>query len=276
MIRRPYRTQKKDEPEYRQIDEWLEDYANIDGKEEKTKIKAMIVTKMLPIIKRIARAIARRSYDPIEDLVQAGSIGVLRAVERYTPDLGVEFRIYAGHLIIGEMRHFLRDKMNSIRVPRYVQELIYRITAFTDALTTDEFNELTSYEIATAIKIPKQKVDFVLMVERRSKVISTEEVFTAKGSKLTFEQVTPYDNYEEMAEIEEIRLILDGVIKYLPKDCKEVIELYYYRDMAQNDIAEALGLTPMTVSRRLKKAFNILYDKIADSEMHRAEEQMAE
>ena len=264
----------KNEEEYEKIDRWLKEYARVRLKEKKTKYKAMIVAKMLPVIKRIARTIARRSYDPIEDLVQAGCIGVLRAVEKFTFDAGVEFRVYAGHLIIGEMRHYLRDKLQTIRVPGHIQELMYRITTFTDSLTTEEFNDLTSYEIALATNIPKQKVDFVLMVERRTNVISTELVNYENGAnqRLTFEQITPYENYKEMEEIDEIRFMLDNVIKYLPPDSKEIIELYYYKDMAQNEIADVLNVTPMTVSRRLKKAFDLLYDMIADNEMHREED----
>ena len=273
MTRGRYRTKKRDEHEYQQINEWLEEFAKSKDKERKKKIKAMIVTKMLPIVRHIARAIARRAYDPIEDMVQAGSIGVLKAVEKFSFNLGVEFRIYAGHLIIGEMRHYLRDKLHSIRVPAHIQELIFRITTFTNTLTQEQLNDLTCYEIASAINIPTQKVDFALMAERRRKVISIEDYIPEKTTGyLNFEQVMPYDNYKEMEEIQEIRLILDGVIKYLPGDCRKIIELYYYRDMAQNDIADVLGLTQMTVSRRLKKAFNLLYDMIADSEMHRPDD----
>ena len=109
--------------EYAQINSWLEKYSGAYGKAKKNKYKALIITKMLPVVKRIAMTIARRSYDPVDDLAQAGAIGVLRAIEHYSTNLGVEFRIYAGQLIIGEMKHFLRYKLKAIKVPRYVQEL---------------------------------------------------------------------------------------------------------------------------------------------------------
>ena len=90
---------------------------------------------MLPVIKRIAKTIARRSYDPIDDMIQAGSIGLLKAIDSYSQDVNDNFKIYAGYLIIGEMKHYLRDKLNTIRVPRHIQELTYRINSFTRALT---------------------------------------------------------------------------------------------------------------------------------------------
>jgi RNA polymerase sigma-B factor len=99
---------------YELVAEWLQDYRNAENQSQKAKAKALIVTRMLPIVKRIARTIARRSYDPIDDLVQAGSIGLLKAIESFSPERNDNFKFYAGSLIIGEMKHYLRDKMNTI------------------------------------------------------------------------------------------------------------------------------------------------------------------
>ena len=81
---------------YKLVAEWLNDYHNAADKYKKIKIKALIVTQMLPIIKRIARTIARRAYDPVEDLVQAGSIGLLKAIDSYSKSVNSNFKIYAG------------------------------------------------------------------------------------------------------------------------------------------------------------------------------------
>ena len=118
---RIHKKYKSDDKDYQQINEWLEKYTDARNSIVQKKYKALIVAKMMPIVKRIAHAIARRSYDPIEDLAQAGSIGVLRAIEDYSPRTGVEFRVYVGEKIIGEMKHYLRDKLKTIRVPRYIQ-----------------------------------------------------------------------------------------------------------------------------------------------------------
>ena len=129
---------------YELVSEWLDEYHLASDKYKKTKAKALIVTQMLPIIKKIARTIARRSYDPVEDLVQAGAIGLLKAIDSYSDDLNDNFKIYAGYYIIGEMKHYVRDKLNTIRVPRHIQELTFRINSFTNTLTLDELNELTN------------------------------------------------------------------------------------------------------------------------------------
>ena len=131
---------------------------------------------MLPVIKRIAKTIARRSYDPIDDMIQAGSIGLLKAIDSYSQDVNDNFKIYAGYLIIGEMKHYLRDKLNTIRVPRHIQELTYRINSFTRALTFDELNELTNDDVAEALKVSPRAIDFALQADRRKSTLSLEDL----------------------------------------------------------------------------------------------------
>ena len=75
---------KNEQMMYELIAEWLHEYQTANDDSQKARVKALIVTRMLPIVKRIARTIARRSYDPVEDLVQAGSIGLLKAIDSFS------------------------------------------------------------------------------------------------------------------------------------------------------------------------------------------------
>ena len=126
---------EKDLLMYELIDEWLKQYKETEDPEVKAKTKALIVARMLPIVKRIARSIARRASDPLEDLIQAGSIGLLKAIDSFSFERNSYFKFYAGSVIIGEMRHYIRDKLNAIKVPRHIQELSYRINAFIGTLS---------------------------------------------------------------------------------------------------------------------------------------------
>ena len=250
---------------YNQIDKWLIEYKKSRNKYRKSKYKTLIATTMLPIIKRIAKTIARRSYDPVEDMVQAGAIGLLKAIDTYVINSGVDFRIYAGRVIIGEMKHFLRDKLNAIRVPRHIQELLYRINTFTSSLTAEELYDLTSYEVSLALNVPQNAIDYALEADRRTSIISLEELYGAnQNDNMGYEEVISKDDYKETSEIEDAKLIFKTVIEKLPEDYKTVVELYYYRDMNQKEIADELNLTRMGVSRRLKKAFGILHKMIAN------------
>ena len=254
---------KKDDT-YELIAEWLDEYKSDKDRYKKTKAKALIVTSMLPIIKRIARTIARRSTDPIDDLVQAGAIGLLKAIDTYERDVNNSFKIYAGYFIIGEMKHYLRDQLNTIRVPRYIQELAYRINNFTKELTIEELNELTNDDVAKALKVPKRDIDKVVQADRRCTTVSLDEMFLAENNSLGYEELFAKNIYTDTREQEDYKIILKDIINQLPEEYKELIELYYYKDMRKKEIAELKKLTQMQVSRKFKKAFSILYKMIAE------------
>ena len=257
--------QNGEQKTYELIAGWLDEYNSVSSaKYKKAKIKALIVAQMLPIIKKIARTIARRSYDPIEDMVQAGAIGLLKAIDSYSKNINDNFKIYAGYLIIGEMKHYLRDKLNTIRVPRHIQELSYRINTFTSSLTPEELNELTNDEVAEALKVSPKDVDFAMQADRRKNTVSLEELYAVNNDSLGYEEVLSNENYKEFRDTEDLKLILKDVINRLPKEYKTLIELYYYGDLNQKEIAEKMQYTQMQVSRKLKKAFSLLYKMLAD------------
>lgn len=259
------REDNKDKQTYELITRWLEAYKISTDKYERAKLKALIVTRMLPIIKKIARTIARRSYDPIDDLVQAGSIGLLKAIESYSAEVNDNFKIYAGYLIIGEMKHYLRDKLNTIRVPGHIQELSYRINTFTNSLTYEQLNELTNDDVAEALKVTPKAVDYAMQADRRKSVVSLENIFSDADS-LSYEEVlSAHDDYKEASENEDDKIVLKDVIEKLPDEYRKLVEMYYYDDMNKKDIAEKLGMTQMRISRKMKKAFSMLYKMIADN-----------
>lgn len=249
---------------YELVSEWLRDYKTTDNKYKKAKAKTLIVSRMLPIIRKIARTIARRSYDPIEDLVQAGSIGLLKAIDSYSNDVNDNFKIYAGYLIIGEIKHYLRDKLNTIRVPRHIQELSIRINNFTKTLTLDELNELTDDDVAEALNVSSSVINDVMQADRRKSIISLDDMYNSSDDNLGYEEVITGSDYKETRDLEDMKIILKDVIEKLPPESKKLVKMYYYEDMSQKEIAQKLNYTQMQISRRMKKAFSLLYHMIAD------------
>ncbi|MBQ7763876.1 sigma-70 family RNA polymerase sigma factor [bacterium] len=249
---------------YVKILEWLSIYHSDSEQKEKDRVKALIVTQMYPVVKNIARTIARRAYDPIDDLVQAGFIGLLKAIERFNSSKNDNFRVYAGYLIIGEMKHYLRDKLNTIRVPRHIQELSIRIHNFTKTLTPEEVQDLTSDEVASALEISPKAVDFVMQVDRRRTTLSLEDVFKSDETNMNYEDVLGEGNFEEKSNYEDVRIIFEDAINRLPDEEKVLVDMFYHQDMTKKDIAEALLLTPMAVSRKLKQAFELIADIVKE------------
>lgn len=250
---------------YIKISEWLEEYHQTRSAKKKAKAKTLIVSQMVPVVKKIARTIARRSYDPIDDLIQAGFIGLLKAIDNYSKEKNDNFRVYAGYLIIGEMKHYVRDKLNAIRVPRHIQELTIRINNFTRTLTPEELKSITSDEVASALDTSKAAIDMAMISERRRSTISLENLYSDDDS-LSYEELIPEDDYETKAEYEDTKIMFNSIINKLPAEEKVIIDMYYKQDMTMKEISEALVLTQMSVSRRMKKAINMISNMLAESD----------
>lgn len=251
-----------DESIYIKIQDWLESYRNSNNNHKKKRLMNLIVVAMMPVIKKIANSIARRAEDPVEDLVQAGSIGLVKAIKRYNPELCPKFRIYAGYLIVGEMQHYMRDKVSLIKVPREIIELAMRIKNFVKDLSEEEMDNMTSQKVAEALDVPIQKVNTAIDIDRRKKVTSLDELISVDGNKTSIGDLTPAYDYKEFSEKYDMHMEIDNIIKNLPAEYKEIVELFYYEDMKQTEIAQKLNLNQMMVSRKLKKAFNYMYNII--------------
>ena len=240
---------------YEKILEWLQIYHSDCNSFEKERVKTLVVTQMYPVIKHIARTIARRAYDPIEDLCQAGFIGLLKAIDRFDASKNDNFRVYAGYLIIGEMKHYLRDKLNTIRVPRHIQELSIRIHNFIQTLTPEEVQSLTSDEVAYALDVSTNAVDMALQVERRRSTLSLDDIYQINENSLGYEELLVDKGFKEKAAYEDARIIFEDAINKLPPEEKVLIDMYYKQDMTQTEIAEAMLLSLPSVSRKLKQGF---------------------
>lgn len=254
---------------YEKIVEWLKIYHSDVDIQEKERVKTLIVTQMYPVIKNIARTIARRSTDPIEDLTQAGFIGLLKAIDKFNIKRNDNFRVYAGYLIIGEMKHYLRDKLTTIRVPRHIQELSIRIRNFVKTLTMEEVQALTSDEVASALRVSPRAIDVAIQAERRRDTLSLEEVYKTEEGSLNYEEMLSEDNYTEKAEYEDVRIIFEDVINKLPPEHKVIIDMYYKQDMSQKEIADALLIQPMSVSRKIKQAFELIANLVVENKKNK-------
>ena len=241
-----------DESIYIKIQDWLESYRNSNNNHKKKRLMNLIVVAMMPVIKKIANSIARRAEDPVEDLVQAGSIGLVKAIKRYNPELCPKFRIYAGYLIVGEMQHYMRDKVSLIKVPREIIELAMRIKNFVKDLSEEEMDNMTSQKVAEALDVPIQKVNTAIDIDRRKKVASLDELISVDGNKTSIGDLTPAYDYKEFSEKYDMHMEIDNIIKNLPAEYKEIVELFYYEDMPMDEIAEKIGYRNASTAKAKK------------------------
>lgn len=222
-----------------------------------SKKRDKIIDLNMNLVKKIAHGLARRSTDPVDDLIQIGSIGLLKAIEYFNPEAGAKFTTYATHLITGEIRHYLRDKTSMIRAPRELQELSFRINKIVQRLQSELGRDPTDLEIAEVLQeVKSNKIQEAYEVDRRRTLISLDQTINSNtNDNDTFLIDTLMDiKAHKREDSKEDYLMLKDLIKKLKPPLREIIELIYFEDIPQADVAQRLGISQMQVSRRLKKA----------------------
>ena len=254
--------------DFSQIDKWLILYSKAKSECTKKKYRNLIVVTCMPLVKQIAYGIARRNTDPIEDLMQVGCIGLIKAVSSVDVNKKASFKAYAIRFITGEMRHYIRDKSLMIKPPRKIQELAFRIYQVTEELVKENGKKPTDVEIAERLQLKVEQVDAGMEVERRSQVLSLDY----NGSIMDDEESLPlYDKIPDEKEqlnqdIYEVRSFLKVAIDKLRPDLKQLVNLYYYECVSQGMIAKELNMSNMQVSRKMKEAHIALYNIIKQME----------
>lgn len=238
----------------------LVDYISCQNPQEKAQIKNKILETYLPLVKKISHGLARRSTDPVEDLIQVGSVGLLKAIDQFDPKAGANFKTYATYLITGEIRHYLRDKATVIKAPRELQELSFRINTIIQNLTTKLNRPPSDLEIAESLDIPVERIIEAADVNKRKQLLSLDQMISpnSDGEQFLVDKLIDH-KYQEYLLAQEDRIMLSEAIERLPDHLKEVIKLTYYNDYSQSKIAEILGVSQMQISRRLRKAISELY-----------------
>lgn len=219
--------------------------------------KEKIVAEFLPLVKKIARGLARRSTDPVEDLIQVGSIGLLEAINRYETGHNTEFKTYAVHFITGHIRHYLRDRQNLMRGPRVLQELSYRLSQVTAKLTQEFGRDPTNQELSSALSVTIEQVDEVKLYDRRVTVLWLDQEGNDgeddEQRSLLESLSDPRFCGENRDELDE-KLVLSEAMARLPEPQRELLEMRYFQDLTQAELSRRLGISQMEVCRRLKKA----------------------
>jgi len=244
------------------VDKWFKNIFETQNAATQKRLKELIIFAYMPLASQIARNLARRSDDPVEDIIQVGSIGLIKAIDNYSPQHGASFKTYATYYITGEIRHYLRDRAKLVKVPREIYELSYRINTFIKELTEKIGNPPTDDEVAEGMNLTSAQVQEAQTVERRVTPVSMNEVSFDGDIPFSLEEKIPDKDYEELFENFENRIILNEAIRILDDAEREVIELNFFEGVRQTEIAERLGLTKMQVSRLVKKALKKLFDYI--------------
>ncbi len=248
-----------------EINEWLIKYKSMTPSKMKDKIKGLITMAYMPLVKKVARTFARRSSDPVEDIIQVGSIGLLKAIDLYEPQKNSGFKTYATYLITGEIRHYLRDKTSMIRAPREIKELSYRVHKLTLELTQKLGIQPTDEQLAKALQMPQQKIEEVIELDRRTSTISIDQNAANETDGREANSIAdkiPDESQDMGHEIFENRMLINEAMDILSYDEREIVTLCFYEGLNQREISEKLEISQMQVSRKMKKAISKLFEYV--------------
>jgi len=200
----------------------------------------------------------RNSGEPMEDLIQIGTVGLLKAAARYDPVLGSSFAAYAIPVIVGEIKNYFRDHGWAVRIPRKLQRQKFAVSRAVDTLTQEFGRSPTVNEIAAATEISEDEVYRTFEVELYGKPVSLDTEYDS-GESDGISTVQDYIGTVD-PELEALpnRLDLAKALGCLDEREKTVIYFYYYKDLSQTEIAQKLGLSQMHVSRLQRGALGKL------------------
>ena len=242
---------------------WLDEYKNTQEDKTKKKLKELVVLACMPIVQKVARSLARRSTDPVEDIIQVGSLGLVKAIDLYNPEISKNFKSYATYLITGEIRHYLRDKTTIIRAPREIKELSFRVHKLTLELTEKVGHAPSAKDIALALEMPQEKVEECNNLDRRTTTISIDQIIGNDENSVSLVEKIEDESQSEAFNSYENRMILDEAISKLDELERQLVILNYYEGLNQREISEKLNISQMQVSRKLKKAISKLFEIIS-------------
>ena len=224
------------------------------------KLRDQLVEAHLGLAEYLARRFSNRG-EPLDDLVQVASVGLIKAVDRFDPGREVEFSTYATHTIVGELKRHFRDKGWAVRAPRRMQELYLRLGNVIGILSQELGRSPTVPELAAEAGVSEEEVLEALEAGQAYRSTSIDAPGSGGAGGVGEEGETlaaPLGDYDpELVEAER-RAELSPLIAELPEREQTIIYLRFFDGLTQSEIAARLGISQMHVSRLLARSLDQL------------------
>ena len=222
-------------------------------------IRDELIEAHLRLAEHLARRFANRGV-ALDDLIQVAALGLVKAVERFEPDRGLEFSTFATPTIVGELKRHFRDKGWAVRVPRRVQELHVEVNTLVGELTQRLGRSPTISELARMAGTSEEEILEAMEAAQayRSASIDAPVGDNEEGRGLAA-QLGDEDTNMFAAEN---RLLITSLLTTLPRREQLMLRLRFYEGMTQSQIADRLGISQMHVSRLLTKSLALLRERV--------------
>ncbi len=226
-----------------------------------------LIENHMPLVRSLARRYSYRG-EQLDDLVQIGAIGLIKAIDRFDINRGVELTTYATPNIIGEIKRHFRDKGWSVRVPRGLQELNVQLSRLVEQLTVQFSRSPTITELAEAAGVDEEDV---LEALESGRAYTSLSLSAASGGGED-EEVDPLESIgveERQYEVSEDRAVLAPGFRVLEERERAILHLRFFEGLTQSQIAQQVGISQMHVSRLIRRSLEKVRDEIAYDQTQR-------
>jgi len=230
--------------------------------------REQLIEQYMSLVRSLARRYSYRG-EQFEDLVQIGAIGLIKAIDRFDLDRGVELTTYATPNIIGEIKRHFRDRGWAVRVPRGLQELNVKLSKLVEQLTVQLGRSPTIPELAKAAGVEEEEVLEALESGRAYSSLS----LSSGGTQEDGEELDPLESIgtdEHQYEVSEDRAVLAPGFRVLDERERMILHLRFFEGLTQSQIAQQIGISQMHVSRLIRRSLEKIRDEINAEEAERA------
>ncbi len=232
-------------------------YRETNDPAERERIREQLVNAYHDFVYFLARKFQNRG-EPLDDIVQVGYLGLIKAIERFDPDLGYEFTTFATLTVAGEIKRHFRDKGTAIRFPRRLQELHQSVVRVNEQMKNELGREPAVAELAERLGVTPDEVTEAMEIGPAYMPLSLDQpVASSDGqdSRSVSEQIGSSD--PELDRVE-MRDVLDRAMEHLTPRERAIMAMRFYEQMSQSEIARRLGISQMHVSRLQRAALEQL------------------
>ncbi|MDQ2866658.1 MAG: SigB/SigF/SigG family RNA polymerase sigma factor [Candidatus Eremiobacteraeota bacterium] len=216
-----------------------------------------LVVAHLNLVRFLALKFANRG-EPLDDLVQVGTVGLLKAIDRFELDRGVEFTTYATPTIVGEVKRYFRDKGWAVKVPRRLQELNLAVNRANEKMSVELGRSPTVAELAERLNATEEEILEAQELGQAYNLLSLDSEVSSEGEKKSQTLADTVGITDAGLEMLEDRANLERAFHVLTGRERVIIYLRFYESISQTEIARRLNVSQMHVSRLQAKALEKL------------------
>ena len=219
--------------------------------------RELLVERYLPLARQLARRY-QRADEPLDDLIQVASLGLLKAIDRFDNDRQVVFSSYAVPTILGELKRHFRDRTWSVRVPRDLQEMALRVDRTVTKLSLELHRSPSIHEIAEAVDASEEQVLEALEAAGAYRATSLDAPRATQDEEAGESVADAFGTEEEGFERAEERATLGPMMARISARERTVLQLRFAEDLTQAEIGKRIGVSQMQVSRLIRQALTRL------------------